>query len=78
MKKEKRNWFCSCNHQSQTAHIQTVEDYFFIFGQPISNKECRRFLRIESTDVANRLLKNMKLLEKGKRRYRSYEKVQEI
>ncbi|MFX3674742.1 MAG: nuclease-related domain-containing protein [Paenisporosarcina sp.] len=75
MKKEKRNWVCSQNHRSSNAHVKSLEDYFFIFGPHISNKESRRFLHIESTHVAKRLLKNMNLLERGKLRYRIYEKV---
>lgn len=77
MKKEKRYWVCSQNHRSSTTHIQALEDYFFIFGHHISNKDSRRFLKIKSAHVAKRLLKNMNLVEKGKLRYRTYEKVHE-
>lgn len=75
MKKHRRHWSCSNNHQSADAHVNTLDDYFYIFGMNISNKECRRFLHIENIHVSKRILKSMDLLISGKRKKREYVKI---
>ena len=74
MKWSKRKWICSNDHISTNAHLQTLDDYFFIFGPEINNTEFRRFFHIKSKDVAKRMLKKMNLIEVGKGRWRRYRK----
>ena len=74
MKRNKQKWICSCHHISTNAHLQTLKDYFLIFGPEISNSEFRRFFHIENRNVATRLLKSMKLSESGNGRWRRYRK----
>jgi hypothetical protein len=74
MKWTKRKWVCSNNHVSTNAHLQTLEDYFYIFGPEINNTEFRRFFHISSKDVAARMLKKLNLNEIGKGRWRRYRK----
>ena len=74
MKWSKRKWVCSNDHISTTAHLQTLEEYFFIFGPEINNTEFRRFFHIKSKDVATRMLKKLNLKEIGKGRWRRYRK----
>ena len=74
MKWSKRKWICSNDHISTNAHLQTLDDYFFIFGPEINNTEFRRFFHIKSKDVATRMLKKMNLIEVGKGRWRRYRK----
>lgn len=75
MKWSKRKWICSNDHSSKNAHLQTLDDYFFIFGPEINNTEFRRFFHIKSKDVAKRMLKKMNLVEVGKGRWRRYRKL---
>lgn len=74
MKWSNRKWVCSNNHISTNAHLQTLEDYFYIFGPEINNTEFRRFFHISSKDVAARMLKKLSLKEIGKGRWRRYRK----
>ncbi|MET0786790.1 MAG: NERD domain-containing protein, partial [Paenisporosarcina sp.] len=73
--KHHHNWICSQNHKTREAHLIAMDDYFYIFGMNITNKECRRFLHIECKHIAKRLLKQMNLEEKGKNKNRVYVKV---
>lgn len=75
MKKHRRHWSCSNNHRSVDAHIKTLDDYFYIFGMSITNKECRRFLQIENVHVSKRLLTSMDLHISGKTKRREYVKT---
>lgn len=75
MKKHRRHWSCSNNHQSVDAHLKTLDDYFYIFGMSITNKECRRFLQIENVHVSKRLLTSMDLHISGKTKRREYVKM---
>jgi len=74
MKRVKKKWICFDGHTSENAHLQTLSDYFLIFGKEITNNEFRRFFHIESKDVATRMLKKMDLLQTGKGRWRKYGK----
>lgn len=74
MERKNRQWMCSQNHISKDAHIATIQDYFLIFGNYITNPACRRFLQVDDKHVVSRILKNMKLKESGKSRWRVYER----
>lgn len=52
------NWKCKrCNRLSKAAHIKTLSDYLLLIKPWITNKECMRFLNINSRNVATRILK---------------------
>ncbi|MGJ9458108.1 hypothetical protein [Oceanobacillus sp. CF4.6] len=56
------NWLCPrCNKQSKHAHKRTLSDYLLCSGNAISNKECMRFLKINSRSLATRILQSSNL-----------------
>ena len=68
-----RGWNCkSCAHISRDAHKQAVLDYFMIFGNSMTNKQCREFLHLSSGDKTTRLMKQMNLPFKGDNKGRKY------
>ncbi|WP_188803666.1 nuclease-related domain-containing protein [Sporolactobacillus putidus] len=73
MQRQKKTWFCTnCGKKSMTAHIAALHDYYLIFGSEITNKGCRKFLRLDSGSSANYILKSMKLKFSGENRARVY------
>ncbi|MCI1882322.1 MAG: NERD domain-containing protein [Sporolactobacillus sp.] len=74
MKKVFRGWSCdTCGFFSKDAHIRAFRDYLFIYGNTITNKQCRKFLRLDSQAVAHRLLLSVSRHYQGKNRGRVYE-----
>jgi len=62
MQKTYGSWFCpSCQTYSKTAHLQSLEDYFFLFGQSLTNAEAKAFFRIEKAYTVTRILQNLNL-----------------
>ncbi|WP_226681199.1 nuclease-related domain-containing protein [Sutcliffiella horikoshii] len=48
MEKHPREWSCPyCKHQSKNAHTQTLIDYYFLYGTPISIREVGKILHIK-------------------------------
>jgi ribosomal protein L37AE/L43A len=67
------NWVCiKCKSISKTAHLQTVDDYFFIIGPTITRREFREFLQIESDVCARRKLLSLNLPHTGTKRGTKY------
>ena len=67
-------WEClHCGKKSRSAHEKTLQEWFMIFGGKITNKECRRFLNLQSRQTTTRILKRMDLKHSGSFRYRKYE-----
>lgn len=67
-------WEClHCGKSSRSAHEKTLQEWFMIIGGKISNKECRRFLNLQSRQTTTRILKRMDLKHSGSFRYRKYE-----
>lgn len=63
MLRKHRSWFCpKCQYISKQAHRRAISDYFLIINNSINNKECRYFLKIDSRQVATRLLKDCDLV----------------
>lgn len=59
-------WICpSCNSTSKKAYQKAIEDYLYLFGCKITNKECREYLHISSRHVARRMLLEMNLNQSG-------------
>ena len=68
-----RGWGCtSCNHFSRDAHRHAVLDYYMLFGNSMTNKQCRDFLHLTSGDKTTRLMKKMNLPFHGENKGRKY------
>lgn len=66
-------WFCkTCGHTSKEAHIAAIRDYFLLFGPEINNLQLRKFLQIDSPDLATRILTSMNLHTTGTTKNRNY------
>lgn len=73
MKKVARHWICpQCKNISNNAHKQTIKDYFLVYKDSISNKECRQFLKLNNMHEATRILKNANLIKTGKYKNTKY------
>lgn len=70
---KKGKWICSsCGHKSKTAHIEAINDYILLIKPSITNSELRRFLHIDSPDIAQKILHSLNLPSTGKFRDRVY------
>ncbi|MFJ8065363.1 nuclease-related domain-containing protein [Psychrobacillus sp. NPDC096426] len=73
MMKKSNGWNCLlCGNIDRFAHIFTVREWFALVSKNITNKECRRFLCIESHQLASRILNSMNLSRKGKSNNTTY------
>ncbi|WP_100333151.1 nuclease-related domain-containing protein [Bacillus alkalisoli] len=73
MIKKQKGWFCpKCKVTDKMAHSEALKDYYYLFGNKISNKEARELLLIESADVTKRLLGSMNLKQDGHYKNRKY------
>lgn len=69
----KSKWRCKkCNHQSKFEHIYTLNDYFLLIGDTITNSQAKHFLQIESSDVVKYLLHKAGLPRIGKNKTSKY------
>ncbi|QUW20552.1 NERD domain-containing protein [Sporosarcina sp. Marseille-Q4063] len=68
-----RGWGCkSCKYFSRDAYKHAVLDYFMLFGNSMTNRQCREFLHLSSGDKTTRLLKQMNLSFQGENKGRKY------
>jgi len=73
LSKSRYNWICSnCNHKSKNAHLFSLEDFYFLYGQVITNNDLRNFLNIPSRHQAKRILQSVHLTSSGKNRGTKY------
>ncbi|MDR7000573.1 nuclease-related domain-containing protein [Neobacillus niacini] len=71
--RKKQKWCCpKCQHYSLDAHIDALRDYFLLVDTKITNREFRRFVHIDSIDLAGRLLRSSNLHFSGTKRNRFY------
>ncbi|APH03674.1 nuclease-related domain-containing protein [Bacillus weihaiensis] len=69
----KGNWLCSeCGAKDKLAHLKAIGDYQLLIKPTITNSELRDFLKIHSSDTANRLLKTLNLRSTGETKHRMY------
>jgi hypothetical protein len=69
MTRERGKWFCpSCQKSSKNAHLQSLNEYFLLFGPTITNRQAREFLLISSRTVASNLLADTNLQKEGSKR----------
>jgi len=75
LKKSHRNkWYCGvCDEVYRDAHLHALKDYALLINPYITNKECRKFLHLSSTQSTYRLLSKLQLERfggtKGKKYY---------
>jgi len=73
MAKGKAGWNCSeCGHVSQHAHEAALRDYQLLFGNSITNKRARAFLRLDSPYAAKRILQKTTAYAAGEKSTRIY------
>lgn len=73
MVKRKNGWTCPiCGHFDKIAHEKAIRDWFMLITDTITNKQCRTFLHLESSEIAHRLLQSMNLTHTGTSRDRKY------
>jgi uncharacterized Zn finger protein (UPF0148 family) len=66
-------WFCpTCETYSKTAHIESLEDYFYLIKDSITSSEFRQFLHIPTKDIAQKYLKKLNLPHTGNTKARIY------
>lgn len=64
-----KGWGCElCGYVDQQAHLHSILDYFMLVNKRIKNKDCRYFLRLESNQKANRILKQLDIPSFGEKR----------
>ncbi|SFG21196.1 Nuclease-related domain-containing protein [Halobacillus alkaliphilus] len=74
MARIRRLWECPfCKTRSSEAHYQAIADYFLLFGQSMTNKECREFLHLSSRYSMTKLLKRSSLVVEGETKGRIYQ-----
>ncbi|MGJ7919543.1 nuclease-related domain-containing protein [Neobacillus sp. LXY-4] len=73
MKYRGGSWHCDgCGCKSKDAHLKALKDYYLLFGPEITNQQFREFLQIDSSDIANKMLRKLKLAYSGVNRHRVY------
>ena len=66
MVKRKSGWTCPrCGHFDKLAHEKAIREWFVLIGETINNRQCRKFLHLDSHHVASRLLRSMDLTRIG-------------
>ena len=76
IEKVKRRWICpKCHATSQTAHLNTIKEYFLISRKTLSNKECRQFLHLNNNHEATRIIKKANLTKVGKSSSTKYQMI---
>ena len=62
MQREKRGWTCTrCGERDSAAHVYAAREYFSIVDDSLTNREFRKFCKLESRSVASRLLSKLEL-----------------
>jgi len=68
-----REWRCrNCGKISRTAYLEAMQDYALIIGNKITNREFRRFLKVQNPRVASDILRRLKLKNIGCKKKREY------
>ncbi|WP_099159574.1 NERD domain-containing protein [Virgibacillus ndiopensis] len=74
MERRRKTWHCTkCGKATKYAHIRAIKDYLLLINSSISNKECRRFLRLPSRSIVTRILQKSELVYQKK--HKSWEKA---
>jgi len=74
----KSRWQCTnCGHRSSDAYLQALADYFMLFKDTMTNRECRKFLGC-SQDLAYYLLSKSGLSHNGGTKGRKYQRPDDL
>lgn len=74
LRKHKIGWVCAvCDKINALAFQQTLQEYFSLIDHQLSNKQLRRFSKLQSTYVASRLIAAYDLEPAGALRNRTYQ-----
>ncbi|MEI4770146.1 nuclease-related domain-containing protein [Psychrobacillus sp. FJAT-51614] len=66
MDKLKAGWYClSCGYIDRQAHEKALRDWFGLISNSLTNRECRKFLHINSTQTSLRIIESMNLRRIG-------------
>ena len=66
LKKSHVLWYCPiCQHKTMEAVLPALKDYYFLFGERITNRQLRHFLQLDSMYKSSRILKNLNLKVTG-------------
>ncbi|WP_270180015.1 nuclease-related domain-containing protein [Alkalihalobacillus sp. CinArs1] len=73
MKRLHGRWCCmNCGEVSRDAHLEALRDYALLVDEWVTNQEIRRFLKMESSDAAKRILRELNLGYVGENKARKY------
>ncbi|MFD2705536.1 nuclease-related domain-containing protein [Salibacterium lacus] len=71
--RQRGRWYCRvCHSLHPRAHIPSLIDYLLLHKSTITNKEFRTFMKLESPDVAYKLLYHLDLPHSGFNKNRTY------
>ncbi|MCM3359634.1 nuclease-related domain-containing protein [Psychrobacillus sp. MER TA 171] len=75
MNKIKNIWYCtSCQYADKYASLKSLQHYFWLYDDILTNKACRQFLLLDSRYEVKRLLRKANLLKLGKYKTTQYKK----
>ncbi|KZE69272.1 hypothetical protein AWM68_03115 [Fictibacillus phosphorivorans] len=74
MERKRAGWICiKCSNYSRDAHVAALKDYGLLISNQITNKQCKEYLNLSSSDQAYYLLTSLNLPYTGtSRRTRTY------
>jgi len=73
VKKQFREWRCqTCGESTKTAHLNALSEFAMLIDRKINNRECRRFLHIETCKQASVILEKLNLDSSGSKKKREY------
>ncbi|HLG28335.1 MAG TPA: hypothetical protein VI423_11160, partial [Paenisporosarcina sp.] len=73
VKKLFRAWRCQkCGESTKVGHLNALNDFAMLIDRKITNKECRRFLHIETCKQASVILENLNVNSFGSKKKREY------
>jgi len=68
-----REWRCQkCGETTKIGHINAFNDFAMLIDRKMNNKECRRFLHIESCKQASVILERLNVDSSGPKKKREY------
>lgn len=62
----KKRYCHTCNLSESNNYRESIQDWFILINNTISNRQCRSFLQLKNNDDAYYALKSMQLQQKGK------------
>ncbi|MEK3976099.1 nuclease-related domain-containing protein [Psychrobacillus sp. FSL K6-1267] len=73
MNKVKNFWYCAgCQYVDKYALQKSLQQYFLLYDDFITNKTCREFLQLRTRYEANRLLRKANLIKIGNNKSTKY------